>query len=95
MWFFAGLGGIKPAKDISLRNVPAGHRKLAGGKTVPAVAAPGPGLRVVSVLRGRRKWGVYTLATAPPGRIPKGDRSGDGSGDPLLPILIWPHLQRC
>ena len=34
--------------------LPAGLRKLAGGKTAPAVAAPGNGLRAVSVLKGRR-----------------------------------------
>ena len=66
--FPAVFGGMSDVLGECPWDVPEGLRKLAGGKTAPAVAAPGNGLRMVSVLSGRRNESVQQTSAAPPGR---------------------------
>ena len=68
------------------REVPEGLWKLAGGKTAPAVAAPGNGRQVVSVLKGRRN---ELFPSLPPPR--RGGLCGvvvPGAAPPACPRLI-------
>jgi hypothetical protein len=82
--FPAVFGGIDPAGGGGLGKVPPGRWKLAGGKTAPAVAAPGDGLERGRVLKGRRKWEVHPFSAALPGQSSMEGRSG-GVADALPP----------